>query len=143
MYIYEGDEPGKANRLECLRLLAQKGANLNARSQAARQAPLHRAANFGEVELTRELVRLGADVQLRLSDNSTPLHLACRAHKPKDAPEPVEIAEILIKAGADVTAKNDAGQTPEDIAREEGREQLVELLHKAAAKAAKAPAEKP
>jgi ankyrin repeat protein len=74
-----------------------------------------------------------------MCDNSTPLHLVCEAIKPKDAPEPVEIAEILIKAGADVTAKNDAGLTPEDVAREKGRERLVELLRKAAEKAAEQP----
>jgi ankyrin repeat protein len=141
--LKEDPDRRQAERLACLRLLARKGADLNARSVISRNAALHWAAKSGDVVFARELVKLGADVRVRNGNDSTPLHLACQAHKPAKAPEPVEIAEILIKAGADVQAKNDAGQTPEDIARKEGRERMVALLREAAKKAPKAPAEKP
>jgi ankyrin repeat protein len=142
--LQEEPDRRQAERLTCLRLLARKGASLNARSVISRNTALHWAAEFGDVAFARELVKLGADVRVRNGNDSTPLHLACRAIRPKDAPEPEEIAEILIKAGADVQAKNDTGQTPEDVARKEGRERLVTLLREAGAKKApKAPAEKP
>jgi ankyrin repeat protein len=133
-----------ADALQCLRLLAKAGANLDARSRSSRQTALHQAAKSGRVAFVRELVKLGANVRARMCDGSTPLHLACKALKPPKAPEPAEIAKILIEAGADVKAKNDEGQTPEDVARKEGREQLAALLKEAGAKKApKGPAGKP
>ncbi|UCC99109.1 MAG: ankyrin repeat domain-containing protein, partial [Phycisphaerales bacterium] len=57
----------------------------------------------------------------------TPLHCAARyGHK--------EVAELLIAKGAGVNARNNEGQTPLDIAVEEGRPEIVELLRKHGAK---------
>jgi hypothetical protein len=142
--FYEAEADRKAERLECLRLLARSGANLDSRSRSLRETALHKAAERGNVEFARELVKLGADVRAHMRDGSTPLHLACKALLPAKGPESTEIVEVLIQAGADVQAKNDAGQTAEDIARKEGRERVAALLQQASAKKApKGPAPMP
>jgi ankyrin repeat protein len=126
----------EADALECLRLLAKAGANLDARTASSRQTALHQAAELGNVVFVREMVKLGANVRVRMCDGSTPLHMACKALLPAKALEPAEIAKILIEAGADIQAKNDEGQTPEEIAREKGRESVLTLLQEARAKRA-------
>lgn len=126
----------EAEALECLGLLVKAGANLDARTRSSQQTALHQAAELGQVVFVRELVRLGANVRVRMCEGSTPLHMAAKAMMPAKAPEPAEIVKILIEAGADVQAKNDAGQTAEDVAREKGRERVVSLLQEASAKKA-------
>ncbi|CAN5388842.1 hypothetical protein BH11ARM1_BH11ARM1_10670 [soil metagenome] len=55
------------------------------------------------------------------ADGNTPLHLAARYSQPK-------IGELLIEAGANVSAKNKNGQTPIGMSVAEGQGKLVELL---------------
>jgi len=145
IWTFYGSSVGReAERLECLRVLARSRANLDAQDGGARHTALHLAADQGNVAFVRELVKLGANVRARCYDGSTPLHLACKAFLPKHAPEPAEIIKVLIKAGADVQAKNDAGQTAEDVAREKGREQVATLLREAGGnKPRKGPARQP
>jgi len=81
------------------------------------------ASFFGHHELVRYLLASGADPNIA-SDNTlkvTPLHSACAASD-------FNIADMLIRKGADVNAKQAGGYTPIHSAAHNGKTDLVLLL---------------
>lgn len=127
MWIVGGYNDGReAGLVACLRRLADAGANLEATYGRLGETALHKAAGHANSTLVRELIALGADVNARRADGNTPLHQACVAGL-RD-PEPV--LRMLLAAGAHPTLANDASKTPRDLALEEGRTELAELLSK-------------
>jgi hypothetical protein len=99
-----GDEDGA--RVECVRLLAKAGANVNARDNDG-NTPLH------ETFLTyveEELLKLGADVNARNKDGETPIFTT------------VDNAAIplFIEHGADLTIRNSKNETVMDAAKGKG-----------------------
>lgn len=79
------------------------------------------AVRAGEVETVRLLLSDGADIEMRDTDERTPLLLATR----QDA---VEIARLLIEAGADVNAKDAIQDTPFLYAGAEGRDAILRMI---------------
>ncbi|MFC3417692.1 ankyrin repeat domain-containing protein [Algoriphagus hitonicola] len=87
--------------------------------------PLGLASYFGHIELVRLLLTHGAIPNIP-SNNSfrvTPLHSACAISN-------YEIAERLLKNGAEVNAKQQNGVTPLHSAAHHGKKELVKLLLK-------------
>lgn len=83
-------------RMECVRLLAQAGADVNARDNNS-NTPLH------EIYLTdveEELLKLGADVNVRNEDGETPIFTNVDA----------DSVALFIRYGADLTIRNNKGQ---------------------------------
>ncbi len=81
------------------------------------------ASYFGHISLVQFLLEMGADPNLQ-SDNElkvAPLHSA-------SAISDFAIAELLIKNGADVNARQMAGVTPLHSAAHNGQTELVKLL---------------
>ena len=108
------DKPGA--RVECLRLLAAAGANVNARNYDG-DTPLHRIY-LRDVE--EELLKLGADVNARNNDGETPIF----TNVDDDA------VALLAAHGADLTIRNKKGQSLLKAAKEQGplREQVVKKV---------------
>ena len=71
---------------------------------------LHCAARTNNATRAEELIRAGADVNARTTDENTPLHTAV---KQKNA---YKVVALLIRAGADVDARNGNQLTPFYIA---------------------------
>lgn len=67
--------------------------------------PLHCASERGHLEVMRELVASGADIEARDCKGRTALHYAAK-HAAYEA------GMVLIQAGADVSARDDSGATP-------------------------------
>lgn len=114
-YRYD-DEDGA--RVECVKLLAEAGANVNARDDEGETA-LH-GTFLTDVE--EELLKLGADVNARNKDGETPIFTN------------VDNDSILLflRHGADLRIRNNKGQTVVEAA--EGKGPLrVEALQKAIA----------
>jgi len=65
-------------QLEALRMLVERGADVNARQQAGFTA-LHEAASTGQIEFARLLLDHGADVNAKTDDGKTVLTLAIEA----------------------------------------------------------------
>ena len=99
-----GDKDGA--RVECVRLLAEAGANVNARDGEG-NTPLHQTF-LTDVE--EELLKLGANVNARNNDGETPIFTTV-----DDAAIP-----LFIDHGADLTIRNKKGQTVVEAAEEKG-----------------------
>jgi ankyrin repeat protein len=82
---------------------------------------LLKAAKKGNIEAAKQALADGADVNAKVEEGWTPLHLAAEnGHK--------EIIELLIAKGADVNAKGRWGSTPLLLAALYGHKEVVELL---------------
>lgn len=88
---------------------------------AGKASMLLQAVVAGDVEQVREIVRSGADLEVRDPQGRTALLLATRGAY-------VEIAELLIEAGADVNAKDSIEDTPYLYAGAEGRDDILKLI---------------
>jgi ankyrin repeat protein len=93
-------------RVECLRLLAKAGANVNARDNAGRTA-LH-VTFLTPVE--EELLQLGADVNARDNDGETPIFTTYDD----------DAIALFIKHGADLSIRNNKGETVMEAAKGKG-----------------------
>jgi len=117
-------------RVDCLHVLLQAGADINAPNGSRRSTPLHHAARYSHENVVAALLEAGADINKGDSANSTPLHLACCR---RDSVGP---ALVLIKNGADVNARDDGqdmSETPLDLAIINSSRRLVPILVRAGA----------
>lgn len=71
-------------------------------------SPLHQAARHGHVTVVRQLIKLGADVNLANRWGLTPLHYAVRAGQ-----QPV--VDLLLQYGANPEAQDNRGLKPTDL----------------------------
>jgi ankyrin repeat protein len=94
--------------------LISKGADVNlASNNAFKVAPLHSACAISDMELTRLLLKNGANANARQQGGVTPIHEA--AHHGK-----TDLVNLLVLHGADINSKMDNGNTPLFMAVEKG-----------------------
>jgi uncharacterized protein len=102
--------------------LVEAGADLEAVSRNKMDArPLHSAAAGRQLDVSRLLVKSGADVNAPQHEGYVPLHQAAQQG---DA----ELVELLLAAGADRDIRLDDGRTAADLARDSGHDQLAARL---------------
>ncbi|KOO24180.1 ankyrin repeat family protein [Chrysochromulina tobinii] len=70
---------------------------------------LREGLKAGDDALCKELIESKADPLYRDRQGNTPLHMACLFNR-------TDVAKLLLMAGADMTAKNAAGELPERMA---------------------------
>jgi ankyrin repeat protein len=109
-------------RLEMVKFLISKGADVNARSREG-SAPIVEAVAKNDVEITRYLVAHGADVNTADNNGKTPLHWAAERGR-------VEVARFLIQKGAKVNARTKDGVTPLKAALDQNQQATADLLRK-------------
>ncbi|KAL0029838.1 hypothetical protein WJX77_003070 [Trebouxia sp. C0004] len=123
--------------IEIVNTLLRSGhATPDTESSRNRITPLHVAAKHGRVVLLPVLMQAGYKAQAITSDGKTTLHWAALGSAVEAWPSLVgarygsnmESAQLLLKAGADVKSRDDAGCTPMHYAAGSGDLELVELL---------------
>ncbi|XP_046984068.1 poly [ADP-ribose] polymerase tankyrase-1-like [Schistocerca americana] len=146
-------EAAKEGLVEQLRALLLAGTDVHGRDRDRRTA-LHWAAIRGHLEAASSLVGGGSEVNAKDSWHNTPLHLAARsghgavvwlllgAYADPNARNQwgstplhraaigghIEAAAALMQAGADTEARDEDGETPLDLAWQNNKHQLVDLL---------------
>uniref|UniRef100_A0A8C6YMG1 Ankyrin repeat domain-containing protein 12 n=1 Tax=Nothoprocta perdicaria TaxID=30464 RepID=A0A8C6YMG1_NOTPE len=85
------------------------------------ETPLHMAAIRGDVKQVKELISMGANVNVKDFAGWTPLHEACNVGY-------YDVAKVLIAAGADVNTQGLDDDTPLHDSASSGHRNIVKLL---------------
>ena len=114
------------------RLLLKHGANVNARDDA-HNTPLLLAMQHATSSIVRCLLEHGANPNLVYEERKTLLHLELGPHRSSWRPvtgrsDDHLIAELLLKHGANVNARDDAHNTPLLLAMQLGTSNIVRCL---------------
>lgn len=91
-----------------IRELVNAGADINARNEQNGGRPLHFAIYNNSFGCVNALVEMEADVNAQDMEGHNALHIAAAYNVP-------QVAEIILAAGADATAKNIYGEVPADM----------------------------
>ena len=89
------------------------------------QTALHWAAYDGRIDMARQLIEKGANVNAKDDYQATPLHFAAEVGR-------IDIARLLIENGADLNAEDLDKKKPLIWAIEEGHDEFAKLLEGAA-----------
>jgi ankyrin repeat protein len=150
--IENGDYPvrrGDMDHLDFIKLLLDKGANVNARMKDSTETrtvftnqwldengatAFLRASQSGDIELMKLLLSKGADPKINTVLNVSPLHVAAGIGwvegityewSPKAT---FEAVKMLIDLGLDVNLQADTGRTAMHGAAHKGRSDVVQIL---------------
>ena len=104
------NEDFKGSHRELVKLLIDKGADVNARDDIL-DTPLHGASNKETAEI---LIKAGADVNAKNINGKAILYSSVRnaANVSVTWQMYLDLVELLIAKGADVDVKNESGETP-------------------------------
>jgi ankyrin repeat protein len=136
----ELDARAHAGRTPLMFALANYIGEPAAKSGASSEAPSERRRRSHKLTIARLLVERGADVRRSSELGLTALHyLAMTA--PADEGALIEVAQVLLRAGALVDARTQTGTTPLRLAVDRGRIQLARFLVQSGADALSADAQ--
>lgn len=111
-----------ASNIEILRVLVDRGADINERDAYGGTPFSIAAANGQYPEMLRELVRLGADVNVRVKNEATPLMLAVAYN------DNMDILRELVDLGVPINSKDLDGRTAYDYAKKLNKVAAENLL---------------
>lgn len=126
--------------------LLKNGAEIKVRDKSDKTV-LHQAAQKGAYNMSEMLIKYGSDVNAKNKDGWTPLHATVlsdslfrhgraflkKGKKPQGFSKfagHYEIAELLLKNGANINAVNNNGTTALNLAAQKGYYRMVELFLK-------------
>jgi ankyrin repeat protein len=125
----------QSGNVKLVKDLIAKGANPNV-ADALQISPLQRAAELALEEIVRVLLQHGADPNYRDTAGMTPLHYAAwcdrvsgvSAWRHLPPPKKAAVIELLLRAGANAFAKDNAARIPRFFAETAVNKEGLELL---------------
>lgn len=110
-----------ASRPDVIVVLVEQGADDKSIPQDIKDEALRSACENGNVNVVKELLKLGVDVNALKANHGTPLQIACmNGH--------TEVVKILLKKGAKVDALDGNGNSALILACKYGRLEVVKVL---------------
>jgi ankyrin repeat protein len=113
----------KASKREIVSLLLARGSDPNKPGRGGETA-LYAITESGDSTLLDLLLKAGSDPNRPDASGRTPLHVACRFAMTTARP----IVEALVAGGAKLDARDEEGQSPADLARQEKYLPITEFL---------------
>uniref|UniRef100_A0A1B6F3I8 Uncharacterized protein n=1 Tax=Cuerna arida TaxID=1464854 RepID=A0A1B6F3I8_9HEMI len=110
----------KSDRKKVVELLKKGGINVDSTDQELNTS-LHLAVMIGDSETVKDLVSLGASVNLVNIDRETPLHKAAGGTNS-------EIVNILLERGASTDIQNKKGYSPFHVAVSKGYKKILDPM---------------
>ncbi len=105
-----------------LKILLEAGADVNlAARNTMKVTALHAAAASGQADAVSDLLRRGADPNVRQQGGYTALHQAAHTGN-------FEMTKVLLDHGADANQRNDDGKTALDLALKADHDAVAEYL---------------
>jgi ankyrin repeat protein len=102
-------------------LIVEHSQDVNAWGFDREETPLHVSSRLGHVEITRVLLKHGADIEARDKRDWSPLDRATtKGH--------VELTRVLLEHGANVNARDKRRRTPLYLASDWGKPAVVQVL---------------
>ena len=103
------------------KVLLQRGAQVNLKSNILKRTPLHQAVRHNKINMVMLLVESGAQIDAKDSMNDTPLHASVRMGR-------FPIVKYLVEHGAGIDARNERNENAFDIAKRLGRIEIAKYL---------------
>jgi ankyrin repeat protein len=114
--------------LEIVETLVEQGANVNAKNTLGWTALMKAIYNYeqdrGFPEIISLLVEAGSEIETEIAYGTRPLMLAAGYGQ-------AEVIDVLLAAGADVTARNEGGFTARTMAEYKDYVQVINQLYEA------------
>ena len=115
---------------DIVKRLLDAGSNIHHRSHAGTAIVM--AAQEGHTEVLETLIKAGANINdVSTDSNDTPLHLVLKLIRERDHLK--KLVKLLVKAKANIHAKNNEGQTPLSLAsglRDPVKTEILNILNK-------------
>lgn len=111
----------RERHIEMVKMLIEEGAIVNAASKDRNYTALMDAAQIGEVEIAKELLKYGADPNTQSKDGQTALILSVGR-------QDVDTTAILLKAGVDYNIKDSMGMSALEYANLFRNEEILALF---------------
>ena len=102
-------------------VLIEKGADVNRKDNDGNNAMMLAAKWYSHMEVLKAMVNAGLDINAQNNEGDTLLHLRLNNNG-------IQEARYLIKKGADYNIANNNHVTPVQIAVEQGRDEVLELM---------------
>src|SRR5690554_1028706 len=109
-------------QIETVRLLVEAGADVNTPEDEEYWTPLMCACRYADLSAVKLLLSNGAKVNTKNIGGQTPLHLTIYRNNDDDM---AEIITVLKQAGADISNRNNEGNTPYEIAKDKNKSQAI------------------
>ncbi len=106
---------------EAIKLLIERGAEVDPKDTLYGRTPLHNAAYSGNAETAAVLLAHGADISAADNAGFQPIHAAARGGN-------LPVLKFFLEKGADIAATESHGGTPLHLATMEGKLDAVRLL---------------